>query len=169
MRVWGLYHESEMAAIQSCGVGPAGLFRPNGVLGAAIAALLIWLSFWAIPAATARAQQFRVEALRDAQFGALEPGRFRTFGGGKIVFYAERVDDNRVLHNVNVFVSLESRAAQQDGDLGRDARLQRGAGQADQLHFYYGPLHSCRQRCSLHPFAEAHPDPPAIERHGRRD
>ncbi len=28
-----LYHESEMAAIQSCGVGPAGLFRPIGVLG----------------------------------------------------------------------------------------------------------------------------------------
>ena len=25
-----LYHESEMAAIQSCGVGPAGLFRPIG-------------------------------------------------------------------------------------------------------------------------------------------
>src|SRR5215207_8193698 len=42
-----LYHESEMAAIQSCGVGPAGLFRPIGVLGAAIAALLILLTYWA--------------------------------------------------------------------------------------------------------------------------
>ena len=134
-----LYHESEMAAIQSCGVGPAGLFRPIGVLGAAIAALLIWLSFWAIPAATARAQQIRVEALRDAQFGALEPGRFRTFGGGKIVFYAERVDDNRVLHNVNVFVDH----AEEPGSAGMmeiwaaTRAEQRGAGQADQTFILY--------------------------------
>jgi len=99
-----LYHESEMAAIQSCGVGPAGLFRPIAVLGAAIAALLVWLSFWAIPGAAARAQEIRTEALREAQFGLLEPGRFRTFGAGNVVFYAERVDENGILHNVNVFV-----------------------------------------------------------------
>ena len=99
-----LYHESEMAAIQSCGVGPAGLFRPIVVLGAFIVALLTWLSFFGIPAASARAQAIRAEAIRDAQFGSLEPGRFRTFGGGSIVFYAERVDDNGILHNVNVFV-----------------------------------------------------------------
>lgn len=99
-----LYHESEMAAIQSCGVGPAGLFRPIVVLCALIVALLTWLSFFGIPAASARAQAIRAQAVRDAQFGSLEPGRFRTFGGGSIVFYAERVDNNGILHNVNVFV-----------------------------------------------------------------
>jgi len=99
-----LYHESEMAAIQSCGVGPVGLFRPITVLAVVIVGLLTWLSFSAIPAASARAQEIRVAALRDAQFGLLEPGRFRTFSGGRIVFYAERVDSNGVLHNVNVFV-----------------------------------------------------------------
>lgn len=99
-----LYHESEMAAIQSCGVGPAGLYRPVVALGVIVVALLCWLSFAAIPAASARAQAIRAEAIRDAQFGLLEPGRFRTFGGGNVVFYAERVDDNGILHNVNVFV-----------------------------------------------------------------
>ena len=99
-----LYHESEMAAIQSCGVGPAGLFRPIALLGVVIAALLVWLSFWAIPEASARAQQIRAEALRDAQFGSLAPGRFRTFGNGNVVFYAERVDEHGILYNVNVFV-----------------------------------------------------------------
>ena len=63
-----LYHESEMAAIQSCGVGPAGLYRPIALLGAAIFGLLVWLSFWGIPGATARAKELRAEALRDAQF-----------------------------------------------------------------------------------------------------
>lgn len=109
-----LYHESEMAAIQACGVGPAGLFRPIALLGVAIAALLIWLSFWAIPDATARAQEIRTQALREAQFGLLEAGKFRTFGGGNVVFYAERVDENGMLHNVNVFVdraAIERNAA----------------------------------------------------------
>lgn len=146
-----LYHESEMTAIQSCGVGPAGLFRPIAVLGAIIAALLVWLSFWAIPGAMNRAQGIRMEALQDAQFGALEPGRFRTFGGGNVVFYAERVDDNGILHNVNVFVDR----AQEDaaGRAGADARTlgeggrmevwvasraeQRGVGQAEQTFVLY--------------------------------
>ena len=74
-----LYHESEMAAIQACGVGPSGLFRPIGALGVIVAALLAWLSFAAVPQASARAQAIRLEALREAQFGALEPGRFRPF------------------------------------------------------------------------------------------
>lgn len=162
-----LYHESEMAALQACGVGPAGLFRPICVLGAVIVALLIWLSFFAIPAASARAQAIRTEALRDAQFGALEPGRFRTFGGGSVVFYAERVDDNGILHNVNVFVdrpdereqsqpapetaptpadntSAEGQASTPRGDTGNKLEIwvasraeQRGAGQADQTFVLY--------------------------------
>jgi lipopolysaccharide export system permease protein len=99
-----LYHESEMAALQSCGVGPAGLFRPISVLAVVIIAGLVWLTFFALPQASARAQAIRTDALREAQFGALEPGRFRTFGGGNVVFYAESVDANHILHNVNVFV-----------------------------------------------------------------
>lgn len=138
-----LYHESEMAAIQSCGVGPAGLFRPIGVLGAVIAALLTWLSFFAIPAASARAQEIRAEALRDAQFGLLEPGRFRTFGSGNIVFYAERVDSNGILHNVNVFVERPVLTPQGEK---RESKFeiwtatraeQRGAGQAEQTFVLY--------------------------------
>jgi lipopolysaccharide export system permease protein len=132
-----LYHESEMAAIQSCGVGPAGLFRPIAVLGVVIAALLAWLSFWAIPEATGRAQQIRAEALQDAQFGLLEPGRFRTFGGGSVVFYAERVDENGVLHNVSVFVD---RTQEQEGRLEiwvATRAEQRGAGQPEQTFVLY--------------------------------
>ena len=135
-----LYHESEMAAIQACGVGPVGLFRPIGLLGLGVAALLVWLSFWAIPNATARAQQIRVSALREAQFGALEPGRFRTFAAGKIVFYAESVDDNHILHNVNVFVD---RTEEEEGSEGKmeiwvaTRAEQRGAGQAEQTFVLY--------------------------------
>ena len=134
-----LYHESEMAAIQSCGVGPSGLYRPIALLGLFIAALLVWLSFWAIPAASARAQAIRAEAIREAQFGLLEPGRFRTFAGGSIVFYAERVDDNGILHNVHVFVDRTA-DPQTDGKLEiwvATRAEQRGAGQAEQTFVLY--------------------------------
>ena len=124
-----LYHESEMAALQACGVGPVGLFRPITVLGLLIAALLVWLSFFAIPAASARAQSIRTEALREAQFGALEPGRFRTFGGGNIVFYAERVDANGILHNVNVFV--DRTRAQPAAKVASDKPVVAGTGAPD--------------------------------------
>jgi lipopolysaccharide export system permease protein len=147
-----LYHESEMAAIQSCGVGPAGLYRPIALLGVFVCALLVWLSFWAIPEAAARARHIRAEAVREAQFGALEPGRFRTFAGGAVVFYAERVDDDGVLHNVHVFVDRpdEPRAPQageggeQSGPAGDRLEIwvakraeQRGAGQAEQTFILY--------------------------------
>jgi lipopolysaccharide export system permease protein len=150
-----LYHESEMAAIQSCGIGPAGLYRPIAVLGVAVVALLTWLSFLGIPSASARAQAIRAEALRDAQFGLLEPGRFRTFGGGNVVFYAERVDDNGILHNVNVFVdhtgetkkaatgAKAGKTDKTDNDVGileiwvATRAEQRGAGQAEQMFVLY--------------------------------
>jgi lipopolysaccharide export system permease protein len=134
-----LYHESEMAAIQSCGVGPSGLFRPIGLLGIAIAALLAWLSFYAVPTASARAQAIRLDALREAQFGALEPGRFRSFAGGNIVFYAERVDDNGILHNVTVFVDRPAKD-NQPGTLEvwtATRAEQRGIGQPEQTFVLY--------------------------------
>jgi lipopolysaccharide export system permease protein len=135
-----LYHESEMAALQSCGVGPARLYRPIGVLGAFVAIALVGLSFWAIPHAMARAQEIRANAYRDAQLGMLEPGRFRTFGNGGVVFYAERVDDNGILHNVHVFVDRGARAGDGEGDIEvwvATRAEQRGAGQAEQLFVMY--------------------------------
>jgi len=146
-----LYHESEMTAMQSCGFGPACLYKPIGMLGLLVAALLVWLSFWAIPDAMRRAHEIRATAYRDAQLGMLEPGRFRTFANGAIVFYAERVDELGILHNVHVFVDRAARARQaqepgaaveslQEGEVevwvARRAE-QRGAGQPRQLFVMY--------------------------------
>lgn len=97
-----LYHESEMAAIQSCGIGPAGLYRPVLTVAVFVVALLTWVAFSAAPSAAQHAQNIRVDAMKAAQFGHLEPGRFRSFAGGDIVFYAERVDENGILYNVFV-------------------------------------------------------------------
>lgn len=124
-----LYHESEMTAMSACGVGPVSIYRPILLLTLLVVALLALLSFRVVPAAGLRAQEIRIEALRAAQFGALEAGRFRTFSGGEAVFYAERVLRSGRLEGVFV--------QRRDGDRLEIAVAehaeQRGAGQAEQL------------------------------------
>jgi lipopolysaccharide export system permease protein len=101
-----LYHDSEMAALQACGYGPTRLLAPLFCFSAFIALGLGWLSFFQVPRADKESQLLRQSALKEAQFGQLDAGRFRSFSGGDAVFYAERVDAEGVLHNV--FVQRES-------------------------------------------------------------
>ncbi len=101
-----LYHDSEMAALQACGYAPARLLAPLFVFAAVIAVGLAWLSFVQVPRADSQVQSLRRSAIKEAQFGQLDAGRFRSFSGGAAVFYAERVDADGVLHNV--FVRHES-------------------------------------------------------------
>jgi len=103
-----LYHDSEMAALQACGFAPARLFAPLFCFAVVIALGLGWLAFFQVPRADQQAQLLRQSAVKEAQFGQLDAGRFRSFvsGGGDGVFYAERVDREGLLHNV--FVRRES-------------------------------------------------------------
>jgi lipopolysaccharide export system permease protein len=103
-----LYHDSEMAALLACGFAPARLLAPLFCFAAVIALGLGWLAFFQVPRADQQAQLLRQSALKEAQFGQLDAGRFRSFvgGGSNGVFYAERVDKEGLLHNV--FVRRES-------------------------------------------------------------
>lgn len=97
-----LYHESEMAAIRACGIGPLRVLRPILLFALVIGAALAWLSLSLAPAAFDVAQGLRRDALRAAQFGALVPGRFHSFAGGTGVFYAESVNAAGELEKVFV-------------------------------------------------------------------
>jgi len=103
-----LYHDSEMAALQACGFAPARLLAPLYCFAAVVAVGLAWLSFFQVPRADQEAQLLRQAAVKEAQFGQFDAGRFRSFSsaGGDAVFYAERVDEAGLLHNV--FVRRES-------------------------------------------------------------
>ncbi len=103
-----LYHDSEMAALQACGFAPARLLVPLLCFAVLIAVGLAWLSFFQVPQADQEAQLLRQAAVKEARFGQFDAGRFRSFvsGGGDAVFYAERVDEQGLLHNV--FVRRES-------------------------------------------------------------
>ena len=128
-----LYHESEMTAMTACGVGPLRVYKPIVLLSLVVAALLAVLSFRVVPAAWQKSQDLRVAALRAAQFGALEPGRFRSFAGGDAVFYAERVGERGELFDVFVQRNVGEKI-----EVAMAARaVQRGAGQAEQMFILY--------------------------------
>ena len=74
-----------------------------------IAAGLGWLTFVQVPRADTQVQLLRQSAIKEAQFGQLDAGRFRGFSGGDAVFYAERVDQDGVLHNVFVQREVQGR------------------------------------------------------------
>ena len=101
-----LYHDSEMAALQACGFSPVRLLAPLFAFAAVIAMGLGWLSFVQVPRADSKVQMIRQSAIKEAQFGQLDAGRFRSFSGDDAVFYAQRIDADGLLHNV--FVRHES-------------------------------------------------------------
>jgi lipopolysaccharide export system permease protein len=67
-----------------------------------VTALLGWLTLSVSPGAAARAFDLRNEAARAGQFAAIAPGKFRSFGGGSTVFYAESAAADGTLERVFV-------------------------------------------------------------------
>lgn len=128
-----LYHESELAAMQSCGFGDAQLYKPVFGLSVFAAIVLGYLSFVVVPNATRERQEIYDAALRETRFASLEPGKFQSFAGGGIVFYAESHDEQGFLHNVY--------AEQRVGDelkIMQSARAQQlGVGTAEQTFVLY--------------------------------
>src|ERR1700728_3507970 len=104
-----LYHDSEMAALQACGFGPPRLLAPLFCFAVVIAAGLGWLAFVQVRRADGQVQALRQSAIKEAQFGQLDAGKFRGFSGGDAVFYAEHVDQDGVLHNVFVQREVQGR------------------------------------------------------------
>lgn len=97
-----LYRDSEMAALNACGVGAARLLRPLLWAAAAVAAGLAVLSFDTVPWAARMATEIRLEGARQVQLTALEPGRFRSASAGRLVFYAR--DRNSAGQLTGVFI-----------------------------------------------------------------
>jgi lipopolysaccharide export system permease protein len=97
-----LYHDSEMAAAQACGVGVARVTVAVWLLALPVTLLIAWLNFDLAPRAATAEANMRSEALRAAAAAPLEPGTFRSFGGGQIVVYARSAEPNGDLTDVFV-------------------------------------------------------------------
>lgn len=96
------YRDSEMAAMQACGIGPARLLKPLLACALVVSAGLAVLSFDTVPWAERMATRIKQEGQQRLQLTALEPGRFRSASGGRLVFFAQ--DRNRDGQLTGVFI-----------------------------------------------------------------
>jgi lipopolysaccharide export system permease protein len=122
-----LYRDSEMAALNACGVGAGRLLRPLLWAGLVVAGGLALLSFDTAPWAARMSMEVRQDGQRQVQLTALEPGRFRSASGGRLVFYAR--DRNAAGQLTGVFIQqrvdqqveiVTAARAEQRVDLARD-------------------------------------------------
>jgi len=97
-----LYRDSEMSALNACGVGAGRLLRPLLWAGLVVAGGLAMLSFDTAPWAARMAEEIREEGRRQVQLAALEPGRFRSASAGRLVFYAR--DRNEAGQLTGIFI-----------------------------------------------------------------
>ena len=73
-----------------------------GFTAGARRALLAALSLYVAPAAAGRMLELRSEALRAGQFAPITAGKFRMFGGGSTVVYAQGAERDGTLQRVFV-------------------------------------------------------------------
>ncbi len=97
-----LYHDSEMTAAQACGAGSRPVMLPVLGFTVLLAVLLGFLSLYVAPAASGRWLDLRSEALRAGQFAPITAGKFRMFGGGSTVVYAQGAERDGTLQHVFV-------------------------------------------------------------------
>lgn len=129
-----LYHESELTAMQACGLGNSALLKPVLVLAVIATGVLAWLSFEVVPHSAQQALDIRSKAIRDARFARLPANKFVSFNGAsRIVFYAEDVDAEGVLKNV-----YAERAVGEKLEIWTAKRaVQRGIGEQQQIFVLY--------------------------------
>ena len=94
-----LNRDSEMVALESCGVGPSRLLAPICVLTALLSVVVAWLSLIGTPEASRQVERIRLQAQESLEIGVLEAGTFTSPDSGETIIYAQEVTDNEI-HDV---------------------------------------------------------------------
>jgi lipopolysaccharide export system permease protein len=116
-----LYHDSEMAAAQACGIGTGTLLAAAAVVTGATTLLAAWSAFVDAPAAARGVAQLRTEALRTAVTRGLMPGQFRSLGHGATLYFRAQ-DADGTLRDVFVQRDVPSTAGRMQVVLAASAR-----------------------------------------------
>jgi lipopolysaccharide export system permease protein len=88
-----LNRDSEMAALAACGIGPARLLRPIGLLSVLVAGGVGWLALQEGPAANRKIEEISFNAKDQMELDVLRPDTFSTLDAGDTVFYAREAED----------------------------------------------------------------------------
>lgn len=97
-----LYADSEMAALGSCGIGAARLYRPV-MIAAIIAALIAGaMAVWVSPWAKRVEADIKARMESRSELAGIAPGRFNRTADGDVVLFAAAVDEDGILQQVFV-------------------------------------------------------------------
>jgi lipopolysaccharide export system permease protein len=124
-----LYHDSELAAAQACGIGTGTLFAAAAVVTGAAALLAAWSAFVDAPAAARTVVHLRTEALRTAVTRGLVPGQFRSLGHGTTLYFRAQ-DADGTLRDVFVQRDVPATAGRMQIVLAASARYSLSADSA---------------------------------------
>ena len=100
-----LYRDNEMTVLAACGVGPGRLYPPLLGMAVVVALLLGWMALYFTPGVVAYGERITQRAVQQADISLLGAGRFNVLHGGMIIFYAERLsEDKQRMENLFVYV-----------------------------------------------------------------
>lgn len=91
--------DSEMVALEACGVGPPRLLLPISLLTLILSSTVAWLSLVGTPEASRQVERIRQEAQESLEIGVLEAGTFTSPDSGETIIYAQAVEGNEI-HDV---------------------------------------------------------------------
>jgi len=98
-----LARDSELVALNACGIGPSRLFRPLFLLALPVAMVTGWFALVLQPWAAAGIAEIRLQQKEQAtQIAGLQAGRFYTEEGGDLVIYIGSIAKGKGLERIFV-------------------------------------------------------------------
>lgn len=89
------YHDSEMTAMNACGIGPDKIMRSVARVAVFVTVVVAWLALFFSPWAAEMTQQMLDEAAAKPEIEGISPGRFNVLGGGNYLIYVESLAGDR--------------------------------------------------------------------------
>lgn len=106
-----LSRDSELIAMNACGIGPTRIYRAVGPLVLLVAIFTAWFALVLQPRAAAGIQEIRLQQREQAaQVAGLQAGRFYVEEQGKLVVYVGEIDRRKSLADVFILDRRGERA-----------------------------------------------------------
>lgn len=90
-----LYHDSEMAAMLACGIGPEQILRSVTRVALIVTVVVAWLALFFSPWAEEMSHQLLDEAAAKPEIEGINAGRFNILGDGNYLIYVESLAADR--------------------------------------------------------------------------
>lgn len=114
-----MYRDQEMSAVASAGGGSGTVYRAIFLLVFPLTVLAAGLSFYVSPWAEAMMDQMMHQDKESADLRGIAAGKFSEYSQGDLVFYVEKIDDDKKMHQVFVQHRQGSRLAIMNAEAGR--------------------------------------------------